>query len=413
MRTLATIAGVSAVSVAAYFSVGSAFAQELSFSQVEQGRYLTTAANCVGCHTDVDNDGTPFAGGRGLDTPFGVIYSPNITFDDETGLGLWSRDDFYRAMNEGISKDGSHLYPAFPYPYFTLMPRQDTDAIYDYLRTLEPVHAEKPDNELPFPFNIRQAVLGWNVMFFDNEEFVPDPDMSEEWNRGRYLVDGPSHCGACHTGKNLLGADVEDEYLRGGVLEDWLAPNIRGGEHGGLANWSADEIVEFLADGRTTHTAAMTRMGEVVTFSTQHLREYDLSAIATYLKSIDDEPRAPAASPDSAVMEAGSAIFFDNCAACHASDGSGVPYMFAPLARSNVINSDDPTTVIRVILEGAQAEPTNTYPGPLGMPAFDWKLTDEQIASLVTYLRHSWGNNAPSVSASDVGSLRERIQEHR
>jgi len=390
-----------------------AVAQELSFSQVERGRYLATASNCVGCHTDFENGGERYAGGRPLHTPFGVIHSPNITFDDETGLGLWTRDDFYRALDEGISRDGHNLYPAMPYPNFTLMPREDVDSIYDYLRSLEPVHAETPDNELPFPFNVREAVIGWNLLYFEQRPFVPSSEHSTEWNRGRYLVDGPAHCGACHTGKNFAGADVEEEYLRAGVLEGWLAPNIRGGENGGISHWSEEQIVEYLATGRTEHAVAMQRMGEVVVLSTQNMETSDLEAIALYLKSLEDEPREPVDMPDEAVMAAGAAIYFDNCAACHDSDGSGVPGIFTPLAGSNKLYAEDPTTVLRIILEGALAVPTEAHPGPLGMPAFDWKLTDMQIADLVTYMRSSWGNSASAVSENDVADLREQLEEYR
>lgn len=413
MSRITHILAIAAGTFAAALPVNVLAQQDISFSQIERGRYLATASNCVGCHTDFSNDGERYAGGREIGTPFGNIFTPNITFDNETGLGLWTRDDFYRAMNEGISREGHHLYPAFPYPYFTLMPRDDVDAIYEYLRALEPVYSETPEPEFPFPFNIRQAVLGWNILYFDQETFVADSSRTDEWNRGRYLVDGPAHCGACHTGKNFAGADIEDEYLRGGVLEDWLAPSIRGGENGGLAHWSEAEIVDYLATGRNAHTGAMTRMGEVVTLSTQHLVQSDLEAIAVYLKSLDDEPRDPVSQPSEAVMAAGGAIYFDNCAACHASDGSGVNGIFAPLAGSNKVNAEDPTTMLRVILEGALAVPTEAHPGPLGMPAFDWKLTDEHMADLATFLRASWGNNAPAVSAGDVESLRESLEDHR
>lgn len=387
-------------------------AQELAASQTDRGRYLATASNCLACHTDIENDGIPFAGARGLDTPFGIIYSQNLTPDPETGLGRWSRDDFYRAMNEGIDRHGRPLYPAFPYVYFTLMPRDDVDAIYDYLLTLEPVTTEVPENELPAPLRIRQAIRGWNMLFFDKKEFASDPAQSPEWNRGRYLVDGPTHCGACHTGKNILGADKDSEYLRGGVLENWFAPNIRGGQNGGLAHWEASDIVEFLRDGRSRHTAPMQRMGEVVTLSTQHMADADLQAIAVYLKSLDDEaPGAPHPLAEDRVA-AGQGIYVDQCAACHAADGSGVPYLFAPLDGSNKLTAQDPSSAIRIILEGAQAVATEAAPGPLAMPPFDWKLDDDQLADLVSYLRQAWGNSADAVRASEIADMRSYLTEH-
>jgi len=406
---LHTLLGAAA---SAILAVASAEAQELAGSQVERGRYLTYAGDCQACHTDIENEGIPYAGGRGLSTPFGVIYTPNLTPDDETGLGRWSRDDFYKAMNEGVGREGEHLYPAFPYPYFTNMPREDVDAIFDYLRTLEPVRSEKPENELPFPLNIRQAVAGWKLLFFEEQDFSVDPAQSAEWNRGRYLVDGPAHCGACHTGKNLLGADVEEEYLRGGLLENWFAPNIRGGNNGGLAHWDARDIVEFLRDGRSRHTAPMQRMGEVVELSTQHLTDADLGAIAAYLKSLDDSPRPKATAIDQAQQQRGEAIYFDNCASCHEADLSGVEYFFAPLDKSNKVAAEDPSTVIRLILEGARAQPTENAPTPLSMPSFAWKLDDEQVSDLVSFLRHRAGRGAGAVDASEVAAMREYLIEH-
>lgn len=396
----------------AILSSGAAVAQEISSSQIERGRYLAIASNCVSCHTDIDNDGIPWAGGRELDTPFGVIITPNITFDDETGIGRYTRDDFWRAMHEGIRRDGAQLYPAFPYPYFTRMPRQDVDAIYEYLRTIEPIRSDVvPEAELAAPFQVREAVRGWKLLNFDQGVFEPDPQKSDEWNRGAYLVRGPGHCAACHTEKTLTGGDAAGEDLRGGVLENWHAPNIRGGQHGGIADWSEDDIVDYLGTGRAAHTMAMSRMGEVVEFSTQHLREDDLRAIAVYLKDLDDEERQAEAGPDDDAMRVGAWLYFDNCAACHRSDGGGVDHIFARLDGSNKVNSDDPTTIIRITLEGARAHPTERWPHGLAMPAFSWKLTDEQIADVLNYVRHAWGNNARLIDASEVADLREYLTE--
>jgi mono/diheme cytochrome c family protein len=389
-----------------------AVAQDLSTSQIDRGRYLAIASNCVSCHTDVDNGGIPWAGGREMETPFGVIVTPNITFDDDTGIGRYTRDDFWRAMHEGVRRDGAQLYPAFPYPYFTRMPREDVDAIYDYLQTIEPVRSDVvPEAELAAPFQVREAVRGWKLLNFDQGVFEPDPTKSEEWNRGAYLVRGPGHCAACHTEKTLTGGDAAGEDLGGGVLENWHAPNIRGGENGGIAHWSEEDIVEYLGTGRAAHTMAMSRMGEVVGYSTQLMREEDLRAIAVYLKDLDDEPRDTHEAPEEATMRTGEALYFDNCAACHRSDGAGVDHIFARLDGSNKINSDEATTIIRVVLEGARAQPTERWPHGLAMPAFSWKLTDQQIADVLNYVRHAWGNNARLIDASEVADLREYLDE--
>jgi len=391
-------------------ATGVAKATDLSASEIERGRYLTIASDCAACHTDFSRNGKPFAGGRDMHTPFGTITTPNITPDEETGIGRWTREEFRRAVREGIRRDGAHLYPAMPYPYFARMPAEDVDAIYAYLRTLEPVRAKHvPEAGLPAPLRIRTAVAVWKFLHFEPGEFRPDPQRSAQWNRGAYLVRGPAHCGACHTAKTITGGDDADEDLRGGVLENWLAPNIRGGENGGIAGWSEDDIVAFLGTGRAGHTIAMVRMGEVVGLSTQHMREEDLSAIAVYLKSLDDVPRAPGGTRDRDRLAAGEAIFFDNCAACHQSDGSGVPELFARLDGSNKVNAEDPTTMLRIILEGARAQPTEAHPTPLSMPTFAWKLDDEEIADLATWLRQAWSNDAPAVDAGTVGDMRETL----
>lgn len=395
------LAGLLAV-VALLTAAGSGRADD--FAEIERGRYLTQAGNCQGCHTPPGEEA--FAGSRALETPFGVIYTPNITFDTETGLGRWSRDDFWRAMHEGKAKDGSQLYPAFPYPHFTKMPREDVDAIYAYLATLDPVRKKKPPNELPFPLGWRFTVKGWNMAFFEPGVFRPDPAKPEAWNRGAYLVEGPGHCSGCHTEKNLLGADRKARHLAGGRLENWSAPDIRGGRHGGLERWSEAEIVEFLRTERNAHSAAFSIMSEVISYSTQHMAEADLKAIATYLKDLDGEERAAPARPDEAVMTAGAAIYSDNCTACHGSDGSGVPRFFPPLAGSGKVNNPDATTVIRALLEGARAVPTKTHPSPLTMPAFGWKLDDGEIAAVATYVRSSWGNAGGAVEADAVRELR-------
>jgi mono/diheme cytochrome c family protein len=408
MRTTGhVIAGLFAGIFSACATTG--HAQENSFAQVERGRYAVATGNCQGCHTIPGE--APFSGSRGLETPFGIIYTPNITFDPDTGLGAWSKDDFWRALHEGVARDGSHLYPAFPYPHFTRMPRAETDAIYDYLATLPRVRREKPENELPFPLNQRIALAGWKWMFFEPGALKPNAEKSAQWNRGAYLVEGPGHCSGCHTAKNVAGADKESEHLRGGNLENWAAPNIRGGANGGIEDWSEDDIVEFLRTGRNAHTAAFSTMSEVIELSTQHFREEDLRAIAIYLKDLDgEEPEVPD-EPDQAHLAAGQAIYFDNCSACHVSDGSGVPRFFAPLAGSGKVNNDDPTTVIRVILEGARAVPTKSHPSPLSMPSFAWKLTDEQIAAVATFVRSSWGNRASAVSTDEVEGLREALTD--
>lgn len=391
-------------------ALATAWAADTSFSEVEQGRYLATAGDCAACHTAPD--GAPFAGGLQIETPFGVIYSPNITPDRDTGIGAWTEDQFYRAMHEGIAADGERLYPAFPYPYYTKVTREDVDAIYAYLRTLEPVRNQRKENELTWPLNYRVVMRGWNELFFEPGEFRPEPSKSAAWNRGAYLVEGLGHCGACHTPWNLLGAAQTDDRLHGGNIQEWFAPSLSGDLRRGLGAWSEAEIVTYLKTGRNARTVAYGPMAEVIEDSTAKLTDDDLEAIATYLKDAPpaEAPKAAGEAPERQVMSAGEAIYVDQCAACHHLAGEGVPGIFPALKGGAVTQSADPTTVIRLILQGGRAATTDARPTPFSMPPFGWKLSDAEVAAVATYVRHAWGNAAPAVSAGDVGRLRDTLQ---
>jgi mono/diheme cytochrome c family protein len=385
----------------------SARGENLSYAQVERGRYLATAGDCVACHTR--KDGTPYAGGRGIETPFGIIYSPNITPDKETGIGLWTDEEFYRAMHDGIATGGKHLYPAFPYPWFTKLTRDDVDAIHAFLESLPPVRSPKPENKLPWPLGYREVMRGWNALYFKPGTFASNPSKSAEWNRGAYLVEGAGHCGACHTPKNLAGAADKDVRFEGSQVQDWYAPALAGDLRTGLGPWSRDEIVAFLKTGRNARTLAYGPMAEVVADSTSKLSDTDLAAIAAYLK--DQPPTAPATAPekpDPKVLTAGEAIYVDNCSACHRSSGEGVAGMFPSLKGNANLQAPDPSNGIRLVLEGGRAPATDRTPTQFSMPAFGWKLTDQEIASVLSYVRNAWGNAAAPVSAGTVHDLREK-----
>ena len=380
---------------------------QLSDDPVALGRYLVDAGDCQSCHTAPG--GTPFAGARGIRTPFGIIYSANITPDPKTGIGTWSEADFYRAMHKGIAHGGKNLYPAFPYTYFTRMSRPDVDAIYAYLRTLPPTYQVKPANKLPFPLNIRPLMAIWNALFFKPGEFRPNPAMSAEWNRGAYLVWGPGHCGGCHTPKNLLLADRNGHALQGAKLNDWVALDLTEDPRKGLAGWSNGDVVEFLRSGRNAHAAASGSMQEVIYYSTSRMSDSDLAAIATYLKQLPPRRRMKGFNPPSAAaMTAGEAIYTDTCAACHGANGEGQPRTFPPIAGDASVQARDPTTIVRIILAGSRSVPTPAAPTPLAMPAFDWKLDDSEVAAVATYVRNAWGNAAPEVKARTVAKLRRR-----
>jgi mono/diheme cytochrome c family protein len=373
---------------------------------IERGRYLAAAADCAGCHTT--EGGAPYAGGRPLQTPFGTVLSANLT-PDASGLKGWSADQFYRAMHEGVSANGDHLYPAFPYNYFARMPRADTDALFAWLQSLPPV-ANNPDrNQLPFPFNIRALMSVWNLLYLDKTEFKPDNAHNEQWNRGAYLVEGPGHCAACHTPRTVLGGPQKGHDFHGGAFGTWFAPDLTPNGRSGLGGWTRDETVQFLRTGRNAHASASGEMGLVVQDSTSLLADDDLQAIAAYLADRAASPAPAMTPPDTAQMKIGEAIFVDECSACHLGRGQGQTLAFPPLAHSANLQQTDPTTALHIILAGAQAAPTRAAPTAFTMPSFAWKLDDRQVAAVATYVRNEWGNAAPAVTAEQVAKLRNKL----
>ncbi len=389
--------------------LGRAAADPDNYVAIEHGRALAIAGDCVACHTAAG--GQPFAGGLALQTPFGAIMTPNITPDNLTGIGSWSKDDFARAMHEGRRPGGTYLYPAFPYPYYTKVTRQDVDAIYAYLRTLPPVENRVNRNTLPFPFNIRLSMAGWNGLFFTPGEFVPDPKRSDEFNHGAYLAEGLGHCGACHTPFNSFGASVSDKYLRGNQIDNWTAPNITNDMQAGLGKWSVADIVQYLKTGQTRSSLASGPMKDVIENSTSKMADADLKAIAVYLKergAAGSPAPAPLAASDSR-MQVGEAVFVDTCSACHKRNGDGVEHLFPKLAGNVITTQDDPASLIRIIIAGGRAASTDALPTAPSMPSLGWRLGDEQIAAVVTYVRNSWGNAAAPVSAETVKAERARV----
>jgi mono/diheme cytochrome c family protein len=374
---------------------------------VRRGRYLAIAGDCVSCHTRVG--GQPFAGGLGMKTPFGVIYSPNLTSDNTTGIGGWTADQFYSALHKGVAPGGKYLYPALPYPHFTMIDRADTDAILAFLKTVPAVSYTSPANRLPFPLNIRLAMIGWNAVNFRPHDFTPDPARSASWNRGAYLVEGPGHCGACHTPKDLLGAERGAEALGGATLDNFVAPNLRGDLRTGLGRWSNADIAEYLHTGRNAHSNAAGQMAEVVTYSTSLLPDADLEAIATYLKSLPAIGASEPAPAEQAAMNAGGAVFEDACTACHLEGGKGQARMFPPLAGSAAVQQTDASGVIRFILAGARTGPTLSRPSFQSMPSFAWQLSDQEVADVATYVRNSWGNHAAPVQVDKVSKVRSQL----
>jgi mono/diheme cytochrome c family protein len=377
-------------------------------SAQEGGKYLTILGDCAACHTETARQ--PFAGGRALISPFGTFYTPNITPDRETGIGSWTADDFWRALHDGISKSRGRLYPAMPYPHYTLYSRADSDAMYAYLQSLAPIRNEPRKHEIPFPFSLRSVMIVWNGLYLHKGEYVPDPARSARWNRGAYLVKGPGHCGACHTPKNSLYADREELALSGNIVENWWAADLTSDDREGLGGWSSADIVEYLKTGRNRHLMAAGPMVDVITVSTSRMRHDDLAAIADYLKSLPPvlEPEA-VPEPAASTMRAGRAQFRTHCQDCHNYDGTGVPRRYQALVGVPTVQARNPTTVLRVILEGQEPPAISARPDDEPMPAFVEKMTDGEVADVATYIRNAWGNRAPPVSAQEVGDLREKL----
>jgi mono/diheme cytochrome c family protein len=380
------------------------------YSQVVKGRYLATLADCAACHTNPG--GKPFAGGRPIETPFGIIVAPNITSDRETGIGNWTDGQFDNALRHGIRSDGKRLFPAMPYTAYTKMSKDDVKAIRAYLATIEPARNAVDSDQLPFPLNIRLGMIVWDKLYFEDGEFKPDKSKSAEWNRGAYLVTGPGHCGACHTPKTALGGDKTSEALQGSQVQGWFAPNITNDAALGLGKWSVADVVQLLKTGHNKATAVTGPMAEEVEDASSQFADADLTAIATYLK---DQPGnsgnlTPIAESD-ARMTAGKAVFRDTCSACHGLDGKGIPHLFPSLAEASSVSAQDPTSSIRVLLRGARSAATAAEPTAPAMPSFGWQLNDDQAAAVLTYIRNSWGHAAPAVTPSAVGKTRSALAQ--
>ena len=380
-----------------------------SFEVTEHGRYMAIAGDCTACHTA--EGGQPFAGGGALETPFGILLSPNVTPDVATGIGGWTDDQFVDAVRNGIGHGGIHLYPAMPYTYYTKLTRDDVIAIRAYLDTVQPVRNLVQANQLPFPFNQRETMVGWNALYFTPGEFKPDPGKSAEWNRGAYLVEGAEHCGLCHTPKNAMGGDENSQAMQGSVLQSWYAPNTTGNRRVGIGDWTVDDIALYLKTGRNRYDIASGPMADMVTHSTSHLTDADLRAIAVYLKDLPPGGGVlpqPVSAQDPA-MQRGEAIYNERCAACHTVAGEGIVGLFPRLSAAPLVQQSQATSLIRVVLEGSRAVATDGAPTGPAMPSFAWQLSDADVAAVVTYIRNAWGNAAPAVSASEVGKMRQTL----
>jgi mono/diheme cytochrome c family protein len=384
-----------------------------SAGQVARGAYLARAGNCMGCHTAIG--GAPYAGGRGVPTPFGMVYGPNLTPDMATGIGSWSSVDFWRALHNGRSRDGRLLYPAFPYPNYTRITRADADALHAYLRSLPAVVQRNTPHTLRFPFDRQAALAVWRALYFRPAAHTIDATRSPDWNRGAYLVEGLGHCNACHASRNALGATPGPLDLAGGLIpvQNWYAPSLTSPLEAGVAAWELQPIVDLLKTGVAapggSQVAVAGPMSEVVMGSTQHLSEPDLRAMASYLKALPqaaDVHRESA--PGSGVPGAGpgAKLYEQHCAPCHGEQGEGAPGIYPALAGSRAVAMHTPANLVHLVVEGGFPPATAGNPRPFGMPPFATVLSDADVAQVLTHIRASWGNAAGAVSALEVGRYR-------
>ena len=371
--------------------------------QVSRGAYLARAGNCMACHTA--SAGRAYAGGRAIQTPFGSIYTSNLTPDRQSGIGNWSADDFWRALHNGKSRDGRFLYPAFPYPNYTKVTRVDADALYAYLMTLTPVRQDNQANTLAFPFNQRVLLAFWRTLYFTPGEYAAEPARSAQWNRGAYLVQGLGHCAACHTGRDALGGSLARHDLGGASIpgSGWYAAALGQTDDG--------ELARLLKTGVSTRGAVFGPMAEVVSASLQHLSDLDTEAMAAYLDTV--ARGAPAAletgvrvTGDSAAMlQQGAALYRRHCAECHQDQGQGQPGVYPALAGNRALSAAA-VNPVRMVLNGGFPPSTAGNPRPYGMPPFGHGLNDQEVAAVVSFLRTSWGNAGTLVSPVDVARLR-------
>lgn len=379
-------------------------------SSVTRGRYLVDAGNCVSCHTR--ERGLPFAGGVAFKTPFGTLYSTNITSDKKTGIGDWTREDLRRAMHDGVAPGGRRLYPAFPYPSYTKVSDEDVDAIHAYLKTIVAVRYTPPNNGLLF--SQRWAMRIWNALFFEPGRFVPNEKMPPEWNRGAYLVEGLAHCGACHTPRNLWMAEITTKAHHGALVPDhssseqersWFAVNLTSATNG-LAAWSEPELAKYLHTGVSRRAGTFGPMNDVIVNSLKKLDSDDISAMAKYIKSLPVGGQYVGPGVPAAKAAVGSAIYAQRCEKCHGDSGRGGLFSGPPLAGSAIVQSEDPASLLRMILQGPETPAEVSLGQWETMPSYSDVLSDDELVAVSNYVRGSWINRARSVNRAEAARQR-------
>ena len=392
-------------------AAGAGAASPAAPASAERGAYLVRVGNCMACHTA--RGGVPWAGGRAIDTPFGTVYSSNLTPDPERGLGRWSADDFWRALHLGRSRDGHLLYPAFPYPNYTEVTRADADAMFAYLRTLPAVERTNTPHDLRWPYSTQLALAGWRALYFRPGVHREEPAHDAAWNRGAYLVRGLGHCAACHTARNALGASSDMMDLSGGVIpmQNWYAPSLASAREAGVQHWALPEIAALLRDGAARDATVLGPMAEVVRASTRYLSEDDALAMATFLKALPAHEEAPPAAVapriEERIAQRGARLYGEHCAQCHGERGEGVRGAYPPLAGNRAVLLPVTANLVQVLIGGGFPPATPGNPRPYGMPPYVMLLGDADIAAVLTHIRTSWGNAAAPVSELEVARQRD------
>ena len=388
-------------------------------SLIKQGEYLARMGDCMACHSVAGKD--DYAGGLPITSPLGTIYSTNITPDKQQGIGNFTEQQFADAVRKGVLPDGRHLYPAMPYPDYAKISDQDISALYHYfMQGVKPSAQQPAQTDLRFPFNQRWGMALWNWAFVDSTPFKPLPEATEQVNRGAYLVESLGHCGSCHSPRGLamneksVSSDAAS-FISGGELNGWTVPSLRG-----IARWSTQDIVDYLQTGRNSKAGVAGEMTSVVAHSTSYLTDSDAQAIAVYLKALGGNPPVPAEDTQAnrhtadrltaaQNLTAGERLYIDNCNACHFVDGKGAPHAFPALDQASIVNADNPTGLIHIILAGAQLPSTAKSASALKMPGFANRLTDSQVAELATFIRQGWSNHAEAVTGQQVKEVRAQL----
>jgi mono/diheme cytochrome c family protein len=390
---------------------------------IQRGEYVARVSDCVACHSTPKS--APFVGGLEMGTPLGSIFVTNITPDKETGIGNYTLADFDRSVRKGVARDGHRLYPAMPYPSYVKMSDGDIEALYAYfMNQVTPVHQPNQASHIPWPMNMRWPLALWNLVFTESGTYAPKTALDDLWNRGAYLVQGPGHCGSCHTPRAITMAEKAlDEgspaYLSGALLDGWYAPSLRGDHNTGLGRWSEQDVVDFLKTGRNAHSVVFGSMAEAFNNSTQFMTDDDLKAIGHYLKSLPGDPArdgSPWAYDEAMVSSAadaarrqvpGAQTFMAKCSFCHSPDGRGKGQWIPPLAGSASSLIKDGTSQINVTLNGSARVVAGGVPDGYRMPPFRQQLSDQEISDVLSFVRSTWGNNGGPVKPEDVKALRQ------